>query len=918
MKTAEIKKRWLNFFNTRGHEIVKSHSLISPDPSTLFTIAGMVPFIPYMTAIQKAPFSRATSVQKCVRTADIEEVGKTTRHGTFFQMNGNFSFGDYFKEDAIKFAWEFLTGEQSDGNLGFSKDKIWVTVWGEDDEAYNHWINTGIDIKHIQKRDKKENFWSTGGPGPAGPCSEIFFDRGAEFGEEGGPIHDDLVGTERYLEIWNLVFMQWQIDSVKSKYDFNIVGDLKQKNIDTGMGLERVAFLLQNKDNIYEIDEIFPVIKKVEELTGKKYGDNTDDDVHFRILADHIRSSLMIISDGVTPNNEGRGYVLRRLLRRSIRSIRLLGFDGLAFESLFETSKNAMKDSYPELEEKWDVIKKVVINEETVFSKTLKDGSAFLSSAISSAGKGGKITGADAFRLHDTHGFPVELTLEIASEHGVKVDQDVFRELMQEQRDRARTDALKKRGAAADVSLYSKLAKDVVDKIKPSQSEIDSVIGNNAGLSKFLGYHSLESEVQIVGIITNQGAVPSIGEDDEASKSFEIILNQTPFYAQSGGQLADQGSIIFYNGAQIEVDDVQKPIPELSVHRVRLISGKVCLDDKGIAKVDAQRRGEIAKAHTATHMIHRALHEFVGKDATQSGSENSPGRSRFDFKANDAINAETLSAISERVNQKIRENYQVFANKMPIKDAQKSGAMALFGEKYGNEVRVVSLGDEADPWSVELCGGTHVKNTGEIGNITILSEGSIGSGIRRIDTLVGAQASQFQAKEHALVGQISNMLGTKDPDEIQLRINQMMQKLKSQERDLAKIQEDSLRAKISDIIKDSVQKTVSSSSGDVLADVISANLGEVPSGDIIRNIVLDIRSRVSNSQPVIIALVGVNNEKPIVVVATNQEARDKGIKAGSIVRDMSKILGGGGGGKDDLAQGGGVDISKIEDALGVI
>jgi alanyl-tRNA synthetase len=848
-----------------------------------------------------------------VRTADIDEVGKTTRHGTFFQMNGNFSFGDYFKHDAIGYAWEFITGHLDSGCLALDKSKIWVTVWEDDDEAYARWLEVGLPEEHLQRRDKEENFWSTGGPGPAGPCSEIFFDRGPEFGEEGGPIHDDQVGTERYLEIWNLVFMQWQIDSVKSKYEFNIVGDLKQKNIDTGMGLERVAFLMQDKQNIYEIDEIYPVIEKVEALTGKTYGENHEDDVYMRILADHIRSSMMIIADGVKPSNEGRGYVLRRLMRRCVRSIKLLGFQEPSFELLYTTSFNAMKLSYPELEQQFDKIIEVALAEEKVFARTLTSGSAFLDSAIKAAGKSGIISGSDAFKLHDTHGFPIELTLEIAASSGVKVDEKAFRVAMQEQKDRARQDALAKRGAAVDLSTYSTFAKELAEKLKADASK---VVGNNAGISKFLGYDTLEADVKIVGILTKDGPVLTVKSDSQEPVEVEVILNQTPFYAQSGGQLADRGTILTESGALLEVDDVQKPIPELSVHKARLMSGSITLDDRAKASVDAVRRLNIAKAHTSTHIIHKALHEFVGEEAVQAGSENSPGRVRFDFKSSSAIPSSILSEIEERANLKVQENSATTAQIMPIKKAKEIGAMALFSEKYGDNVRVVSLGlsdsddakaaDGEECWSVELCGGTHVNRVGEIGQIVLLGEGSIGSGVRRVDALVGSSATRFAAREHALVGQISSMLGTKDPDEVAERIQNLMDKLSSAQKREAELAQKAMLEKVPVILESPKMK------GDVKYFVYNA--GSVSNADVLRSAALKARDMFGESAPGVFVFAGDNDGKAVLIVATNSGARDKKVNAGEIVREISKQLGGGGGGKPDLAQGGG-DAANLEAAL---
>ncbi|MDR0950579.1 MAG: alanine--tRNA ligase [Candidatus Ancillula sp.] len=924
MKTAEIRQRWLDFFEKRGHKIVPSASLISPDPTTLFTIAGMVPFIPYMTGAQTAPWKRATSVQKCVRTADIDEVGKTTRHGTFFQMNGNFSFGDYFREQAIEWAWEFVTGSLESGCLGMDKDKIWATVWEEDDEAYNKWLEVGLSEKHLQRRTKEENFWSTGGPGPAGPCSEIFFDRGPEYGEEGGPIHDDEVGSERYLEIWNLVFQLWQIDTVKSKYEFNIVGELKKKNIDTGMGLERVAFLLQNKDNLYEIDEVYPVIEKVQELTGLKYGDIHENDVHMRILADHIRSSLMIINDGIKPSNEGRGYVLRRLMRRSIRSMRLLGYEAPAMEALFTVSKEAMEASYPELHENFGKILEIVLAEEKTFSRTLKAGETFLEKTIDKVKSehkiGGLITGADAFKLHDTHGFPIELTMEVAKEAGVKVDEKAFKELMTQQRQRAREDALKKRGAAVDVSVYSDLAKDIAKKL---HAEDKIVVGDNAGLSQFDGYDVLTDDVRIVGIVTKEGpvqAVDSKDAKDSEALDVELILDKTPFYAQSGGQLADEGFIQTSSGAEIEIVDVQKPIPQLSVHKGRLLSGKLVLDDTGVARVDTLRRGEIAKAHTSTHIIHKALQEVAGAGATQAGSEDAPGRTRFDFHLDHGLSEQDLDQISKRINEKVRENSPVYTQYMGIDKAREEGAMALFGEKYGDRVRVVSLGtddtdqagleDSDNSWSIELCGGTHVGSVGEIGSIQLVSEGSVGSGVRRIEALVGSSATGFHAKEHALVSSISQILGTKNPDEITDRIQSVMARLKESEKQLEKFQEQQLLSQVETVIKNAQDVN------GILYVKLNSNqaVGEV-SSDGLRSSVLDAKNRLGEEKPAVIAFAGSSKAKPIVIVATNQSARDKGIKAGDLVRVASKILGGGGGGKPDLAQGGGQDLSQIDNAL---
>lgn len=884
MRTAEIRKRWLDYFEAQGHAVVPSASLISPDPSTLFTIAGMVPFIPYMTAQQTPPWKRATSVQKCVRTLDIEDVGKTTRHGTFFQMNGNFSFGDYFKADAIRMAWDFLTGSLDDGKLGIDPDKLWVTVYYEDDEARQLWKDiVGLPDERIQGLGKKDNYWSTGQPGPAGPCSEIFYDRGAAYGPDGGPLIDE--GGDRFVEIWNLVFMQYEIDEVRSKEEFRILGELANKNIDTGMGLERVAFLLQGKDNMYEIDEVFPVIEAAQKLSGKVYGENLDDDVRMRVVADHVRSALMIIGDGVRPSNEGRGYVLRRLLRRSVRAMRLLGVDGLALPSLLPVSKDAMAASYPELAENFDQISAVAYAEEEAFRRTLASGTTILDTAVanlkkSSGGEGGVLPGEAAFQLHDTYGFPIDLTLEMAAEQGVQVDEQAFRSLMQEQRTRARADALAKRTGGADVAAYEALEKELSAPVE------------------FLGYTQTDASVRVTGLLSGGVPAPAV----TAPAEVEVILDRTPFYAEAGGQLADHGTIVLDAGATIEVDDVQRPIKGLSVHRGRLIEGTVALGDPGTAQIDTERRKAISRAHSATHMIHKALHELVGQDRTQAGSENAPSRIRFDFRSPSAVPASALSEIEERVNVRLADNLEITDQLMPIAQAREAGAMALFGEKYGDVVRVVSIGDD---WSRELCAGTHVKQTGQLGRVTLLGESSIGSGVRRVDALVGDGAYGFQAKEHALVGQLTGLLNAR-AEELPDRVGSLVARLKEAEKELAGLRQGQLLATAGKLAAEAPRV------GDVR--VIAHDAGEAQADDL-RALVLDVRGRLGEAEPVVAAAGGVSGGRPVVVVVTNAAAREAGYKAGDLVRNAAQTLGGGGGGKPDMAQGGGTDPAKLGEAL---
>lgn len=906
MRTAEIRQRWLDFFEARGHAVVPSAPLISPDPSTLFVIAGMVPFIPYMLGEQTPPWPRATSVQKCVRTLDIEEVGKTTRHGTFFQMNGNFSFGDYFKEGAITYAWELITGSQADGGYGFDPETIWVTVYHDDDEAAALWKRiAGMPDERIQRRGMKDNYWSTGARGPAGPCSEIYVDRGPAYGAEGGPVVDE----DRYLEIWNLVFMQDERGDGGGKEDFPILGELTQKNIDTGMGLERVAYLLQGVDNLYEIDEIFPVIGAAQEMSGHRYGAHHEDDVRMRVVADHVRSGLMLMGDGVTPSNEGRGYVLRRLLRRSVRAMRLLGVEDPTLPTLLPVSKDAMSASYPELARDFDRISTIAYAEEESFRRTLVAGTTILDLAVAAAKdqatSGGVetvgstptsqtsvpatplLSGEKAFQLHDTYGFPIDLTLEMASEQGVSVDETAFRSLMQAQRERARADALAKRAGRADTGAYHDL--------HATLSGSGAVPGRPV---EFVGYTQASARSRVVGLLVD--GVPAAVAT--APADVEVVLDVTPFYAEMGGQLADQGTIVLDGGATIEVDDVQAPVKGLPVHRGRLVDGTVTLDEPGTASIDTTRRVAISRAHTATHMVHKAVREALGETATQAGSENAPSRVRFDFRSGQAVPAGVLSEVEERVNTRLLENLDVTDQVLPIAEARALGAMALFGEKYGDQVRVVSIGGD---WSRELCAGTHVRRSGELGLVTLLGESSIGSGVRRVDALVGDGAYGFHAKEHALVGQLSGLLGTR-PDELSDRVSSLMTRLKESEKELASLRAAQVLA---------AAGSLAASAEDVAGTrLVAHDAGEVAADDL-RTLVLDVRARLGESAPVVVAVGGIAKGRPVVVVATNAAARERGVRAGALAKTASGLLGGGGGGKDDLAQGGGTDAARLPEAL---
>jgi len=875
MRTAEIRQRWLDYFEKNGHHIAPSVPLVSPDPSILFTIAGMVPFIPYIVGTEPAPYPRIASVQKCIRTNDIENVGRTTRHGTFFQMCGNFSFGDYFKEGAIDLAWGLLTASVAEGGYGLDGDRIWVTIWDQDEVSYNAWTKTiGLDPKHVVRLTRDQIFWSTGQPGPAGPCAEIHYDRGPEFGPDavGGTVDP---GGDRYLEIWNLVFDQYLRGEGEGK-NFPLLGDLDQTAIDTGAGLERIAFLLQDKANMYETDQVFPVIATTEQLSGKAYGANSDDDVRMRVIADHIRSSMMLIGDGVRPGNDGRGYVLRRLLRRAVRSVRLLGVDDVVIPALITASKDAMKESYPELEVGFDQILQVASEEEEAFRRTLVAGTQIFDLAVSKA-KNSTLTGKDAFTLHDTYGFPIDLTLEMAEEKGISVDEKGFRSLMPEQKDRARADAQAKKTGHVDAHVYHE------------------ILGAQGGPTQFLGYTDSTAEAKVVALLQNGVPVPAA----TAPAEVDVVLDQTPFYAEMGGQLADRGTISVSGGGLVDVQDVQAPVKGLHVHRGTLTEGTIALGDKVAASIDTDRRVQIARAHTSTHMVHKALHEFLGEQATQAGSEDAPSRLRFDFRHGSQIPTDVMSGIEARVNERLQENLAVTDELMTIDDARKTGAMALFGEKYGKIVRVVSIGDE---WSKELCAGTHVSDTGEIGLVTLLGEASIGSGVRRIDALVGEGAYNKGAVERALVSQLSQMVGARS-EELPDRIEALLGRLKSAEKEITNLRRDKMLSGVAGVLN-SVHSV-----GRI--KVYIDNLGEVASQDDVRMMATEIRGRISDSEPAVVIATGVVKGRPAIVVATTSAARDSGVKAGMLTKLASRILGGGGGGKDDIAQGGGTDATKI-------
>ncbi|MCC2592972.1 alanine--tRNA ligase [Tessaracoccus sp. OS52] len=876
MKTSEIRSRFIDFFAAREHVVVPSASLLYNDPTLLFVNAGMVPFKPYFLGDEPAPFKRAVSVQKCVRTLDIDEVGKTTRHGTFFQMNGNFAFGDYFKAEAIQYAWDLVTGSVADGGWGFDGDRIWVTALYGDNETIDLWQQAGIPRERIQERGLKDNYWHMGVPGPGGPCSEIYFDRGPEFGPDGGPEADE----DRFLEIWNLVFQTEELSAVRAKDDFDVLRPLATRNIDTGNGLERTAYLLQGVANMYETDEVFPVIAKASELSGRTYGSDEADDVRFRVVADHIRSSLMLMTDGVTPGNEARGYVLRRLLRRSIRAMRLLGVGDPVLGELLPVSRDVMGISYPEIHGAWDRIAQVAATEEESFRRTLQSGTTILDTAVARAKqeRASTLPGEQAFQLHDTYGFPIDLTVEMAAEQGLAVDRERFNALMTEQKERARADAKSKKGGGVSLEAYR--------------------VVRERGETPFLGYTDLDVETSISGIISGGSVVDRAGDGDVV----EVVLAETPFYAEAGGQDADHGRITG-DGFSLDVLDVQRPVPGLVVHRVQVL-GELAQGAHASAHVDPSARHAGSQAHTATHIVHAALRELVGPTATQAGSYNKPGYLRFDFAASQGMSDELKLEIEQRANQAIRESFDVTAQQMELEEAKALGAMAMFGEKYPPVVRMVEL---AGAWSRELCGGTHVPNTAQIGVLNLVSEQSIGSGVRRVEALVAGDAFQRFAAERALVNTLTDTLRVR-PDELVPRIERLIAQLKDAEKQLAAFQSAQVLARAGELVG-------------AARDIAGVRYLGVPvpglGGGDLRSLAGDLRNRLG-SGPAVVALVGGGDGKAAALVATNDAARDLGLKAGRLISVASEALGGKGGGRDDMAQGGGTRPEAADAALSAV
>ena len=889
MQTHEIRKRFLDHFVKAGHAEVPSASVILDDPNLLFVNAGMVQFVPYFLGARTPPYPTATSIQKCIRTPDIDEVGITTRHNTFFQMAGNFSFGDYFKRGAIALAWDLLTNNVAEGGYGLDPEKIWATVYFDDDEAFALWQEiAGLPAERIQRRGMEDNYWSMGIPGPCGPSSEIYYDRGQEFGVGGGPIANE----DRYVELWNLVFMQSERGEGTGKTDFEILGPLPRKNIDTGMGVERVAFVLQGVHNVYETDLLRPAIDLVATRAPRGYDvGNHEDDVRYRVIADHSRTAAILIGDGVSPGNDGRGYVLRRLLRRVIRSAKLLGIEEPIVGDLMATVRDAMGPSYPELVADFDRIRRIAVAEETAFNRTLASGSKLFEEVAGATKAAGAkvVSGSDAFTLHDTYGFPIELTLEMAAEAGLQVDEIGFRELMAEQRRRAKADAAARKHAHADLSAYRELV--------------------DAGPTEFTGFDELTSEARILGIFVDGKRVPVVAHGTDGADRVELVLDRTPLYAESGGQIADEGTISGTGANEIAraaVTDVQKIAKTLWVHRVNVESGEFVEGDAVIAAVDAGWRRGATQGHSGTHMVHAALRQVLGPNAVQAGSLNRPGYLRFDFNWQGALTEDQRTQIEEVTNEAVQADFEVHTFTEQLEKAKAMGAMALFGEAYPDEVRVVEIGG---PFSLELCGGTHVHNSAQIGPVTILGESSIGSGVRRVEAYVGLDSFRHLAKERALMAGLASSLKVPS-EEVPARVANLVERLKAAEKELERARLAGARAAATDAAAGAERI------GNVRV-VAQRMSGWMTAADL-RSLVGDIRGKLG-SDPGVVALIsdssGDEGSTVPYAVAANAAAQDLGIRANDLVKQLAAAVDGRGGGKADLAQGSGKDPTGIDAAL---
>ena len=867
----ELREKYLSFFESKGHLRLDSFPLVPKnDPSLLLINSGMAPMKKWFLAQEEPPRHRVTTCQKCIRTPDIERVGITARHGTYFEMLGNFSFQDYFKDEVIPWAWEFLT---SDEWMAIPKDRLHISVYEEDDEAYDIWTKkVGIAPDHMVRLGKEDNFWEHGS-GPCGPCSEIYFDRGPEYGC-GKPTCGVGCDCDRYMEIWNLVFSQFDADG-KGHYE-----RLARPNIDTGMGLERLACVMQNVGNLFEVDTVQSVLHHVEHIAGKTYKQDPKTDISIRVITDHIRSCTFMVSDGILPSNEGRGYVLRRLLRRAARHGRMLGIDHPFLVDLVETVIQSSESAYPELREHDAYIKKVIGTEEANFARTIDAGMNILNNMIDRLEKAHQklLSGMDAFKLNDTFGFPLDLTKEIAAEQGLEIDEDGFHAEMKKQKERARAERLKKNISGWSEDLFGAL-------------EAEPTI--------FTGYDTLTDKGTVVALSDEETLTDAIATDEEAKDGVLVVLDQTPFYAEMGGQAADHGVL---NGAEcsLRVLDVKKTPKGYYVHTCVLESGIVKVGDVLTAQVDKGYRMAIARNHTATHLLQAALREVLGDHVHQAGSYQDASITHFDFTHFSAVTPEELARVQKIVNDKIFDSMNVTVQEMPVEEAKKLGAMALFGEKYGKVVRVVDI----EGWSTEFCGGTHVKNTAQIGGFKIVSESSVAAGIRRIEAVTGRNLLIRANLQEAMLHDVANTLKANNVAALPARAEAVMAENKAMSREL-----EEMKARIAASKVDSLFDNAEEADGVKIASAYFTGT----TGDTLRGMCDSIRDKAVN--PVVAVLVGKAEDKITMAVTVNKLAQEKGLKAGVLVKELSAIAGGKGGGKPDFAMAGLKDETKIDEAL---
>ena len=870
----ELRDKYLTFFEGKGHLRLDSFPLVPKnDPSLLLINSGMAPMKKWFLAQEEPPRHRVTTCQKCIRTPDIERVGITARHGTFFEMLGNFSFQDYFKEEVIPWAWEFLT---SDEWMAIPKDKLHISVYKEDDEAYDIWTKkVGVAPDHMVRLGKEDNFWEHGS-GPCGPCSEIYFDRGPEYGC-GKPTCGVGCDCDRYMEIWNLVFSQFDADG-KGHYE-----RLARPNIDTGMGLERLACVMQNVGNLFEVDTVQSVLHHVEHIANKTYGENAKDDISIRVITDHIRSCTFMVSDGILPSNEGRGYVLRRLLRRAARHGRMLGITRPFLVELVETVIQSSESAYPELREHDAYIKKVIGTEEANFARTIDAGMNILNNMIDGLEKAHEhlLKGLDVFKLNDTFGFPLDLTKEIAAEQGIEIDEEGFHAEMTKQKERARAERLKKNISGWSEDLFGAL---------------------NAEPTVFTGYETLNDTGVVVALSDEETLTDAIATDEEAKDGVLVVLDKTPFYAEMGGQAADHGML---NSADcsLRVLDVKKTPKGYYVHTCVLESGIVKVGDHLTAQVDKEYRMAIARNHTATHLLQAALREVLGDHVHQAGSYQDAEITHFDFTHFSAVTPEELARVQKIVNDKIYESMNVTVREMPIEEAKKLGAMALFGEKYGKVVRVVDI----EGWSTEFCGGTHVKNTAQIGGFKIVSEASVAAGIRRIEAVTGRNLLIRANLQEAMLHTVANTLKANNVTALPVRAEAVMAENKALAKELEEIKAQVAASKVTSLFDNAEE---------IGGVKIASAYFTGTTGDTLRGMCDTIRDKAV--KPAVAVLVGKSEDKITMAVTVTKQAQEKGLKAGALVKEIAAIAGGKGGGKPDFAMAGLKDETKIDEALAAV